>query len=438
MTNTAKNWTPALLFLALALPLAGMRPLWLDEILQLLDTRQPSAAAVIALSRHDPGNVPLGYLVQHAVLKVIGYSVWRARLPAVLFGGAAIFLAGLLGRELGLRVGWKSAALLAVFPLTLRYGTEARVYSQALCFSLLATWIYVRLARKPDWSLAIAYWLALMACAYTQPYSVSVGLAHVLWAAAQRRRKAAWLGGAALTLAVAAFVPWYVQSKAMWTADLAGRYVIPASLRTPLMIFREFSGAGYWGSALLAVLFVLTAARRCLPRDMLTLLVLLIVAPIASAVASDAYFGYFLAARQFLWGLPAAAILAAAAMEHPSRTARTAAALLAIVCIWQNFRFFSDPHENWQAAADVLEDRVEHGDCLMVAPPEHAVLYKFFYPALQRAGCRGNRIVLAVTPYASIAQREAAMTTIASKGYRPERADTVGGSIVAQFRHCPE
>src|ERR1700733_2337150 len=108
MTPPAKNWTPALLFLAPALPLAAVRPLWLDEILQLMDTRQPSATRLMAgLPYRAPGNAPLGYLVQQAALRIAGYSVWRARLPAVLFGGGAIFLTALVAGEFGLRSGYR-------------------------------------------------------------------------------------------------------------------------------------------------------------------------------------------------------------------------------------------------------------------------------------------------------------------------------------------
>jgi hypothetical protein len=145
---------------------------------------------------------------------------------------------------------------------------------------------------------------------------------------------------------------------------------------------------------------------------------------------------HFLAVRQFLWVLPAAAVLAAAATEHQSRAAHAAVALLAVVCIWQSVRFFSAPHEDWRAAADALEDRVKHGDCLMVAPPAQTSIYEFFHPELGRAGCLGHRIVLAVTPYASVADRETAVTALISGGCERGHADTVGGSQIVEFLHC--
>jgi 4-amino-4-deoxy-L-arabinose transferase-like glycosyltransferase len=434
----AKNWTLALLFLALALPLAAMRPLWLDEILQLMDTRQPTVGQLMARLPYDnPGGAPLGYLVQQAALRILGYSVWSARLPAVLFGSASIFLTSLVAVELGLRRGQRSAILLALFPLMLRYGTEARMYSQALFFSVLATWIWLRLVRKhvrnPPW-MPVAYWASLVVCAYTQPYAVSVGIAQVLWTVIYWNRRAAFVSGAALALAVGSFLPWYVHSKAIWAADLAGTPGFSASPKMPLMIFREFSGAGYWGTALLAVLCAMAVAQRSLPAPTVTLLALLMVTPVAGALCGDAYFGYFLANRQFLWALPAAAILAAAA--RGSRATHAATALLAVVCVWQSTRFFRSPHEDWQIAADTLADRVRQGDCITVAPPEQAKIYQFFHPGLESAGCKGDPNVLAVTPYATLAQRQAAIDAFQSAGCHRQRTTHVGGTLIVDRPSC--
>ena len=55
---------------------------------------------------------------------------------------------------------------------------------------------------------------------------------------------------------------------------------------------------------------------------------------------------------------------------------------------------------------------------------------------LRQAGCSGDRIVLAVTPYATGSQREAAIAALLSSGYRRTRTDTVGGSWIVQFLKC--
>src|SRR5205823_4353134 len=105
--------------------------------------------------------------------------------------------------------------------------------------------------------------------------------------------------------------PWYFYAKSVWTAGITGagvHFVLTA--KTPLMLFREIAGAGYWGSGLLLILCTITAisARRNL------FLGLCIGIPVILALAADALFGYFVATRQILWVLPAIAIFAASAL----------------------------------------------------------------------------------------------------------------------------
>src|SRR5580704_18099336 len=64
----------AAIFLAVAIPVSAIRPLWLDEILQLVETRQPSTIRMIMDVRQTAGAAPLGFLLQHEVLKITGYS----------------------------------------------------------------------------------------------------------------------------------------------------------------------------------------------------------------------------------------------------------------------------------------------------------------------------------------------------------------------------
>jgi 4-amino-4-deoxy-L-arabinose transferase-like glycosyltransferase len=174
-----------------AFGLLGALPLWLDEILQLIETRDPSTAQMIARLPRNSGAAPLGYLAQHYTLGLTGYGIQQARLPAALFGIATVLAVAFLAAEVGIRYNWLAAGIFAVFPESLHYATESRVYSQALFFSALSTLIYVVLAKRPKAVLACGYWLALTLAIYTQPYSASVGLAHLLWSAGHREFKAA-------------------------------------------------------------------------------------------------------------------------------------------------------------------------------------------------------------------------------------------------------
>jgi 4-amino-4-deoxy-L-arabinose transferase-like glycosyltransferase len=438
----AAGMAPALLtaaiFLAIAIPVCAIRPLWLDEILQLMETRQPSTTRMIMDVRQTAGATPLGYLVQHEVLKIAGYSIVLARLSSALFGAATVFLVALLGAQFGLRRGWLAGVIFGLCPLTLRYAAESRVYSQALFLSVLATSLYLRLAARPGPGIAVLYWLVLTASVYTQPYAVCVGIAPLLYSLVRRERRTAWMCGSALLLALIAFLPWFAWAQAEWAATNATNgFQFSFSLKTPLMLFREFAGAGYWGSGLLLLLCAAALQGRGLGTPQRGLLVLLISSVPVVVLCGDAWFGYFIAARQIIWILPAVAILAAAGIEHYRRAGLVLAIMLAIVCLRQSIVFFRAPGEDWKVAANVLADRVRQGNCLLVAPPQHAPLYEFFHPELGSAPCSADSsIVLAITPAATSAQRCISRTKLISAGYRASNATIVGRSEIVLF-HRP-
>jgi uncharacterized membrane protein len=148
VTPRRTAFAAALQVILIAISLSSIRPLWVDEILQIIETRQASPTRMIVDIRHVPGAAPLGFLVQQAGLRMTGYSIVSARLTPALFGGASVYMVILLAREVGLSRPWLGAVF-AAFPLTLRYATESRVYSQALFFSVLATFLLVRLTKMP-------------------------------------------------------------------------------------------------------------------------------------------------------------------------------------------------------------------------------------------------------------------------------------------------
>ncbi len=416
-------------FFLVAVALGGTLPLWLDEIIQLRLTKDTSPGQLIAALPGQPGATPLGYLTQQASLRVTGYSARAARLPSAIFTAGAVYLVAAVACELGLASPWVASLIFALFPLTLRYGDESRIYSQALFFSVLATLFFVRFVSKSNPLTAFYYGLALTAAIYTQPYAIFIAPAHILWNLRDRRSTLMSLG--ALGGAVAAFLPWYIWSKHQWSAGIASggvRFVISA--KTPLMLFRELAGAGYWGSGLLLILCIVAVKKRDRTVSFLTLL---IGVPIALALVADAVFGYFIATRQILWVLPAVAIFAALAIERSPRVAIPAAAILAAICIVQSFRYFTAPKEDWQAAANILAKEVGQGACLVVVPPDQQYPYEFFRPDLAHSQCPAPRTVVSATPYATADQRASAFSTLSAQGYSRQSETEAGKSDIALF-----
>jgi hypothetical protein len=197
------------------------------------------------------------------------------------------------------------------------------------------------------------------------------------------------------------------------------------------------AGAGYWGSALLVVLCSLAIMTGRPSSRFQGLLLWLIAVPLVSVFAADALAGYFAAARQFMWILPATAILAATAVERYRNVGVVLCVLFGIVCIRQSVVFFTAPHEDWQAAAEVIADQVNKGACLVVAPADSARLYQFFRPELSRAHCQASVMVLAITPVSTREQREDAVAALTGQGYTQSSEVLVGRSAVVSFRHLP-
>jgi hypothetical protein len=61
--------------------LSGARPLWLDEIWQLIGTRDLSGPPLMRYVATFPGAAPLGYLVQHWTINLFGFSLFFSKVP---------------------------------------------------------------------------------------------------------------------------------------------------------------------------------------------------------------------------------------------------------------------------------------------------------------------------------------------------------------------
>jgi hypothetical protein len=167
--------------------------------------------------------------ILHSLLARLSVSVWKPwrdragapfseaalRVPAYLFGIAAVATIALLLKELGLaRAGVWAAFLLAAHPWHLRYASEARGYSMVLCLLPLLLVFWLRAMRDGRWRWWNAVAATSFALLYTYPatlYPVGfLGVVTLLLLAAGRAAPgratalARWL--ASSTVAAAAFI----------------------------------------------------------------------------------------------------------------------------------------------------------------------------------------------------------------------------------------
>ncbi|HET8549274.1 MAG TPA: glycosyltransferase family 39 protein [Bryobacteraceae bacterium] len=403
--------------IAAVLPL---RPFWLDEVLQLVGTRpERTLSQVVGYVPENPGSAPLGYVVQHVFLRWFGVSRWSARLPSALFALASCFATITLARRAALRHAWLAGLLFCCLPLTLRYAAEARPYSQAVFLSVAATLVFLGMPDSPRRRALVAYAAVLVAGVYTHPFTLLTAGGHVICAVVTRRWRLASACAVTILFAGALFTPWVMYAGSRWQKTiLLSHFQFVAGWKTPAMLFRELSGAGYWGSGLLFALAAIGA--RALPADTVVLLVGIAGVTLLGGIAADAAAGYFVAVRQFICALPPVVTLAAARPVAP-----VIAALL-LVCAWKNAQYFRAADEDWESASAAIAAEVRAGRCLLVEPAGELRIYAALVPALSSADCRepARQVVLAVPPY-----HDTQPVTL-PKGYAIQSERRIGGTRI--------
>lgn len=423
--------------------------LWLDEVLQLVCTRDLAAPEMVRYIATQAGAAPLGYFVQAGFINALGFSLFSARIPSVIASVLACALLWLLARQFRLSSPLFAVVVFMVMPLQFRYALEARPYSQALLCSVLATVLLWVMLRGVTAAKGISYGVVVLLGTYLQPLTVFVPVSHLAWVTG-------WYAGAnrlhvrkVLVLAIGAaillFIPWFLFVRATWHAVIAPITAAGQgfhwSAKTPLMILRELSGAGYWGGGLLLLACGAGLRSPMLDRQHKALLCLTIALPIAGALLADVLFGYFLAIRQMIFALPGIVLLAVSGFDFLYRERRTvalcwAAGFLAF-SFWYDVAWFHKPREDWQAAASQLVLEAETA-CILPMPAKSIEWYRFFEPELSQRVCQlgsgqETAVILAGSPYASDQERQIAAARLVSHGLQEGNRIEAGGTQILRF-----
>jgi uncharacterized membrane protein len=392
------------LYAATLILLIPAKPLWMDEIIDLNGVRNADLRGVLAFVPGNAGGVPLGYLVDFWMIKLFGYSVFVVRLPSVLFTVLTCLAVYILAWQAKLRAPLLAAVLYAVSPLTMRYALEARPYAQAACWSAFSTVVFLSLVRKPTPGKAARYAALVALGLFTQPYSIFVPVAHLIWLVLVKRNlRAAGLAGTAVAAASLAFLPWYLNAHAIWQGALSSgvRYFVTA--KDLLVIPHELMGTGYAGAALTAIAILVALAWSPWNKDEKLFWILCLASPLILVPGADSYFGYFLAARQMIFALVSIGILLAACVDIRGWGWVLPLALLGTM-IYEDVRWTRRPGEGWEAAASQLRT----ADCSIFVPSGARNMYIFFEPQLrvcdENALTTAGTVALALSPdqYASV------------------------------------
>jgi mannosyltransferase len=189
--RTAVLCLAAITALALGLRLyhAGS-DLWIDELATVQTARTLSALHIVA-SYINSGNHLLNTLLVKACMALFGRSEWAIRLPAILFGAAAVpafYWACRIG--FSRMVSLAAALLLAVSYHHIFFSQNARGYTAYLFFAVLSSGMLVRALERNT----LRWWGAYVACMVLGfsflLHTMFVALGHVLTAGI-----AIWLHG---------------------------------------------------------------------------------------------------------------------------------------------------------------------------------------------------------------------------------------------------
>ena len=420
----------------------GLRPLWLDEVIQLIATTSRTVNEfMLGMGGRNPGAAPLGYLTQRPFVLAGGVSALWARFPSLVFSLLACWSLLRLCQELGLaKIAPLATGLFMVLPLQFRYAIEGRPYAQALCFSLLAMLAFLKFDRAPGWRTVFLFVLATVIAVYTQPYAILSVCGFVLWAALNHARSRRWtraaLGPACVLVAALAFLPWYLLEKRNWATGIQ-EHGLPHfhwTLSLAEDIFKGVAGDGFACSAAFVLLVFAGFLAKPAQRGLLLSSALF---SIAGALAGDMFSNYFFAARQILFALPALTILAAIGLVQLYEKNKIAATLGVVVLLGAAFQkdvtMQTDAKEDWAAASRALSGAVQAGRCLEVVPADALALYAVFAPEVTANVCGAtpkSRVALVYHLYTPPADLARAKDALRSSGYTPTSTISAGGTTI--------
>jgi hypothetical protein len=317
--------------------------LWYDEIAawRVFGMHGPGA---IASTFVEPSNHIFHTLLSWCAVRglewAIGFEL-ALRLPAFLFSlGAVVGVFGMVRCARGTRTALIAAGLMAVLPVPVLEGAEARGYSMMICFAALANWAFLtNVKRERPWRWSVYAGLCA-AGTWAHPVTAFVPVGHAAWLGwqAARHGKVGVIvrGGVALALAAvitlalyAPVIPEMLAQRAIYTAARGDEPSVlsPEGWHALLQLGGSWYAWAAWPGIALAAAGLIHARRS--PAVAVTLLGLPIFLVVVLVSGSWMY------ARFSLFSMPGAVLLIAVGLEalgHWRRAAALAAgaAILAV------------------------------------------------------------------------------------------------------------
>ncbi len=368
--------------------------LWYDEI-----------AAWLSFGIHGPGSI-MGNLydpanhVAHTLLSWFAVDLFEPalgfelalRLPALLFSlGAIVGMYALARRTLTRRAAVIAGLLMAVLPVAVLEGVEARGYSMMICFSAWATWLLVATRTNDRAWLWCAYAGVCALGVWTHFVTAFVPIGHAVWFLwrATRHKERAWAVRGALALIFAAVLTITLYAPAI--PDLLNAretYVASAGDEPGLLgpegwhALLQLGGSWYaWAAwpGLIALLVGLTNSPQPPKNDSRPLLrevgvIAMLGLPLLVVVVSLA--DSWMYARFALFSLPGAVLLMAGGIDCLWHKKRIAALLLLLVIVALSAADLAvrPAKQPLRDAAEYVIQQHNDGDSILVIGLAHRVM----------------------------------------------------------------
>lgn len=155
--------------------------IWYDEAYSLLLSEK--SPRLIWFSTARDVHPPLYYLLLHYWMTLFGNSVLAVRgLSALVDVGTLLFCMKLMSLVATRRATWIAALLLALLPISVRYGQEVRMYTMVGFWLMGATVAFVCWVKTPQHLRYPVIYVLLMTCAfYTHYFAALCALVHWLY-----------------------------------------------------------------------------------------------------------------------------------------------------------------------------------------------------------------------------------------------------------------
>ncbi len=366
--------------------------LWYDEIAAWA-THAAGGPVAITTSFSEPSNHIAHTLLSWCSVEILGDALGfelALRLPALLFSLIAIAaMWGLAGEVLGPRPAALAAGLMAVLPVSVLEGAEARGYSMMICFSALASWtLLTNLRRERGWRWVL-YAALCVAGVWAHFVTAFVPIGHAMWlgwSAARGRHRAFALHGA-VALAAAGLVAIALYTPALPDL-LAARGMYVATDGDEPRVFGvqgfhallQLGGSWYAWAAVpglaLAALGAVAAARAQGPPPSLRDAGAVTLAGLPVFGLAVLLAGSWMYARFALFSLPGAVLLMSAGLDGiwVRRRAAGLAACVVVAAASMADLALRPARQPLRDAATLVRDRLSQGESILVIGLAHRVI----------------------------------------------------------------